>query len=235
VGERSIGIKGWPKDERPREKLVARGPEALGPGELLAVLLRTGDGGRHRTALDLGRDLWASYGENWSTLGRATAAELARHPGIGPAKAAALAAALEVGRRVASRPLGPGEPFRSSDQVYAHYGARLAGLKRERFFCLLLDARNRCLREEAVSEGSLTGSLVHPREAFRAAVREAASAVIFAHNHPSGDPSPSREDVELTRRLWEAGNVLGIRVLDHVVLGHSRYYSFADEGGLPPG
>jgi len=234
VGDRPTGIKSWPTEERPREKLAARGPEALGAGELLAILLRTGDASHHRTALDLGRDLWAAYGEDWAALGRATAAELAQHSGVGPAKAATLAAALELGRRAASRPMEFGTAFRSSDQVYAHYGVRVAGLKRERFFCLLLDARNRCLREETVSEGSLTGSLVHPREAFRAAVREAASAVIFAHNHPSGDPSPSREDVELTRRLCDAGKVLGIRVLDHVVLGHGNYYSFADEGGLPP-
>lgn len=234
MGDRRSRIKDWPKEDRPREKLIARGPEALGPGELLAILLRTGDGRRHRTALDLGRDLWSAYGEDWSALGRATAAELAGLAGMGPAKAATLAAALELGRRAVSQPMGPGQAFRSSDQVYAHYGARVAGLKRERFFCLLLDARNRCVREETVSEGSLTGSLVHPREAFRAAVREAASAVIFAHNHPSGDPEPSREDIELTRRLWDAGKVLGIRVLDHVVLGQGKYYSFADDGGLPP-
>lgn len=235
MGEPRRGIKTWPREERPREKLSLRGPAALGPAELIAILLRTGDGGRGHSALDVGRHLWTHYGEDWAALGQASAAELARHPGIGPAKAATVAAALELGRRLASRPLPPTESFRSSGEVFAHYGPRLAGLKREIFFCLLLDARNRWLREDRVSEGSLTASLVHPREAFRAAVREAASAVIFAHNHPSGDPAPSREDVELTRRLWEAGQVLGIRVLDHVIVGRDGYYSFSDDGGLPPG
>ncbi|MDW7711937.1 MAG: DNA repair protein RadC [Deferrisomatales bacterium] len=235
MGETPRGIKTWPREERPRERLCTRGPSALGPAELLAVLLRTGDGGGGRTALDLARSLWASYEEDWAALGQASAAELAQHRGIGPAKAATVAAALELGRRLASRPLPAAGAFRGSGEVYEHYGPRLAELKRENFFCLLLDARNRWLREDRVSEGSLTASLVHPREAFRAAVREAASAVIFAHNHPSGDPAPSREDVELTRRLWEAGKVLGIRVLDHVIVGRDCYYSFADEGGLPPG
>lgn len=235
MGDARNGIKAWPAGERPREKLAARGPGALTPAELLAILLRTGDGTRKQTALDLARRLWAEYGESWEALAQASAAELARCPGLGPAKAATVAAALELGRRLGSRPLTPAEPFRSSQEVFAHYGPRLADAKRENFFCLLLDARNRWLREDRVSEGSLTSSLVHPREAFRTAVREAASAVIFAHNHPSGDPSPSREDVDLTRRLWEAGNVLGIRVLDHVIVGRDRYYSFADDGGLPPG
>lgn len=231
---RPSGIKSWPEEDRPREKLLRRGIEALSPAELLAILLRTGDGRRGRTALDLARELWAAYGEDWNGLAQATAGELVARPGMGPAKAAALAAALEIGRRVGPKPLAEAEAFRSSKQVYEHYARRLAGIKKERFYCLLLDTRNRYLREEQISEGTLTSSLVHPREAFRPAVREAASAVIFAHNHPSGDPSPSGEDSELTRRLCESGRILGIRVLDHVIVGSDRYYSFADEEGLPP-
>jgi DNA repair protein RadC len=117
--------------------------------------------------------------------------------------------------------------------VFEHYAQKLSGVKKERFYCLLLDTRNRFLHDERVSEGTLTASLVHPREAFRAAVREAASAVIFVHNHPSGDPSPSREDVELTSRLAEAGKILGIRVLDHVIVADDGWYSFSDQGELP--
>ncbi len=228
------GIKSWPREERPREKLLARGAAEMSPAELLAILLRTGDGAARRSALDLARDLWAAFGEDWDALGQATVSELSRIRGLGVAKAASVAAALEVGRRMGSRPLAPQVPFRTSRQVHDHYAPRLAGVKRERFYCLLLDSRNRYLRDERVSEGSLTASLVHPREAFRAAVREAASAVVFAHNHPSGDPSPSGEDRELTRRLCDAGRVLGIRVLDHVIVGRDTYYSFADSGELPP-
>ena len=228
------GVKSWPMDERPREKLVSRGPGALSPTELLAILVRTGDSGRGWSALDVARELWQTFGEDWTRLAEATAAELTRQPGVGPAKAATVLAALEIGRRMAGRRLERSEPFRTSRQVYAHYAPRVQGLKRERFYCLLLDARNRVLRDEMISEGTLSQSLVHPREAFRAAVRDAASAVIFAHNHPSGDPHPSSEDRELTRRLWQAGCVLGIRVLDHVIVGDGAYYSFADEGEFPP-
>ncbi len=228
------GIRSWPEEERPREKLAAFGPGALTPSELLAILIRTGDPRGSLTAVDLARELWGRCGGRWSELRQHTAAELAALPGMGPAKAAAVAAALEIGRRLDACPLEESAPFRTSRQVYEHYAARLADARKEQFFCLLLDARNRLLREDRVSEGTLTASLVHPREAFRSAVREAASAVIFAHNHPSGDPSPSRDDVDLTQRLGDAGRVLGIRVLDHVIVGRGQHYSFADEGALAP-
>jgi len=226
------GIKSWPQEDRPREKLFAHGAASLSAAELLAILLRTGGGGG-TTALDMARELWQRHHENWGQLAQASAQELACQPGIGPAKAATLVAACELGKRLALRPLVRDEPFRASRQVFDHYAGRLAHQRKESFYCLLLDARNRYLREEHISEGSLTASLVHPREAFRSAVREAASAVIFAHNHPSGDPSPSAEDSHLTQRLWEAGRVLGIRVLDHVIVAGHRYYSFADEGAFP--
>lgn len=233
MGTNSSGIRSWPRTERPREKLAQNGPGALSPAELLAILLRTGESGSRKTALDIARNLWTEYREDWSELAQATPQELSKHAGVGLAKAAAVSAAFEIGRRLGHRSFSPDQPFRASRQVYDHYAPLLSAAKKEQFHCLLLDARNRYLRGLRVSEGTLTSSLVHPREAFRAAVRESASAVIFAHNHPSGDPSPSREDMELTRRLCEAGKVLGIRVLDHVVVGSDRYYSFADEGELP--
>ena len=226
------GIKSWPEEDRPREKLLAQGAASLSSAELLAILLRTGSSGG-TTALDVARDLWQRHQQDWGQLAQSSAQELARQPGIGPAKAAALVAACEIGKRLSLRPLEQNEPFRASRQVFDHYAGRLSHLRKENFYCLLLDARNRYLREERISEGSLTASLVHPREAFRSAVREAASAVIFAHNHPSGDPSPSAEDSHLTQRLWEAGRVLGIRVLDHVIVAGERFYSFADEGAFP--
>jgi DNA repair protein RadC len=234
MAQQGKGIRSWPQEERPREKLLERGPETLGPTELLAILIRTGDGREGATALDVARRLWTDYRESWEDLCQASGAEIAARPGLGPAKAAAILAALEIGRRLGRKALTPEAPFRESRQVFEHFAPRLSGLKKEVFYCLLLDTRNRYLREERISEGSLTSSLVHPREAFRAAVRESASAVIFSHNHPSGDPSPSREDADLTRRLWEAGKVLGIRVLDHVIVGETRHYSFADEGEFPP-
>lgn len=233
MGRPTAGIRSWPAEERPREKLLERGARSLGPAELLAILIRTGHGAPGQTALDLARSIWGAYG-SWERLSQASAAELAALPGFGPASASAIVAALEIGRRLGGRNLAAEAPFRESRQVHDHFAPRFAGLKKEVFYCLLLDTKNRYLREERVSEGSLTASLVHPREAFRAAVRESASAVIFAHNHPSGDPSPSREDADLTRRLWEAGKILGIRVLDHVIVGEAHHYSFSDSGEFPP-
>lgn len=222
-------IKEWPQDERPREKLYARGAGALTPSELLAILIRTGPG-RGRTALDAARSVWAGCGETWERLMEATPAELAAMPGLGPAKAASIAAALEMARRAGGRELEKREEISCGQDVYNHFRPRLAGLKRETFHALLLDARGRLMREEEISVGSLTECLVHPREAFRPAVREGAASVVFVHNHPSGDPAPSVEDVKLTRKLFEAAKVLDIRLADHVIVAAHGYFSFVEEG-----
>ncbi|TAL15884.1 JAB domain-containing protein [bacterium] len=224
--EESRTILSWPGEERPREKLLAMGPGALCPAELLAILIRTGSGGG-RTAVDVGRDLWKLGGESWEGLLKLTAAEIAAVKGMGLAKAASILASLEISRRVGDIPLRNGSAIADGRDVYRHFAGKLSYLEKENFYCLLLDTKNRVLREERISEGTLNESLVHPREAFRAAVREGAAGVVFVHNHPSGDPSPSREDVELTSRLMEAGKLLGIRFLDHVIVARSGYYSFA--------
>ena len=130
-------------------------------------------------------------------------------PGVGPAKSAALVAALEIGRRVAARRLRAGDPVRGPADVFRHFHARVRQARHERFFVLLLDGRHRLLREVVISQGTLTASLVHPREVFRPALREAAAAVVLVHNHPSGDPTPSTEDHEITLRLFEAGTLVG--------------------------
>jgi len=149
---------------------------------------------------------------------------------MGTARAAALVATGEAVRRVASKRLDPGVQVTSSADVQEHFGPLLADEMREVFYALLLDTKNRLLRKVRISEGSLGASLVHPREAFRPAIREAAASVLFLHNHPSGDPTPSSEDRRVTDRLKRAGELLGIPVLDHVVVGRDRYYSFADSG-----
>jgi DNA repair protein RadC len=161
-------------------------------------------------------------------LAQASTVELCRIDGVGPAKAAQLKAAHELGRRAAAAPLRVGAAIESSAMVFEHFGPLLKGLKQERFIGLYLDGRHRVVSERTVSEGSLTASLVHPREAFAPAVRASAAAVIFLHNHPSGDETPSREDKELTARLVACGRLLGIPMLDHVVIGAERYFSFAD-------
>lgn len=224
-------IKDWPQAERPREKLLARGAEVLSEAELLALVLRTGDAAAGQSALDQGRALLGRFG-SLRALGAASAGELCASKGIGPAKAAELLAVFELARRFAGAPLAPGERFTCSEEVFRHYHERLRDRKKEVFLALLLDSKNRVLREVQVSEGSLTASIVHPREVFAPVVRESAAAVLFVHNHPSGDPTPSREDLEITTRLQEAGTLMGVRVLDHIIIGSGRYVSFVDRGLL---
>jgi DNA repair protein RadC len=224
-------IKDWPLDERPREKLLARGAEALSDAELLALVLRTGDASGGFSAIDLARTLLSRFG-SLRELGRATVAELCRTRGIGPAKAAEILAVAEIARRFGGETLRPGDRFTSSVEVFRHYNERLADRRKEVFLALLLDSKNRIIREVQVSEGSLTASIVHPREVFGPVVRDSAAAVLFVHNHPSGDPSPSREDMEITTRLREAGDLMGVRVLDHIIIGRGEYVSFADRGLL---
>lgn len=150
--------------------------------------------------------------------------------GFTTAEMARLEAIFEVARRFGETPWTVGAPFRGSYDVYAHFRERLATETREVFIAILLDNKNRKLREVLVSLGSLTSSLVHPREVYAPVIRDSAAAVLFCHNHPSGDPTPSKEDLEITRRLREVGEIVGVRVLDHVVIGHGRYVSFVDDG-----
>ncbi len=153
-----------------------------------------------------------------------------RGAGLGHRQALAWLAGRTLGRRLEQRRLRPGRPFRSSSEIFRHFHPRMEHLRRECFWCALLDGKNRIMRLVRISEGSLTTSLAHPREVFRPAVQASAAAVIFVHNHPSGDPTPSQEDIQLTRRLADTGKILGIRALDHVVIGETGFFSFADQG-----
>jgi DNA repair protein RadC len=216
----------------PRERLASLGTEALSEAELLALVLRTG-GGRC-DALALASRLLREHG-GLAGLAAALPAELAREPEMGFAKSAALVGALELGRRLAARRLRSGDAVRGPADVFRHFHARLRDARHERFLLLLLDGRHRMLREVVISQGTLTASLVHPREVFRPALREAAAAVVLVHNHPSGDPTPSREDREITERLAQAGELLGIPVLDHVVVAERGYASLREQGVLATG
>lgn len=229
VTGRQRGITYWPETERPRERLLSKGPDALSDAHLLAILLRTGR--RDSSAVQVAIELLHRVG-GVAGLAKCGVDELCRISGIGPAKAAQLKAAIELGRRAMAEPLSTGTRVTCSGDLFKHFHPSLRDLKHEVFKVVLLDAKNTVLKESTVSEGSLTLSIVHPREVFALAVRESAAAVIFLHNHPSGDPTPSLEDRQLTDRLLAAGKVLGIRVLDHVVMGDGRYVSFADQGWL---
>ena len=215
--------------ELPRERLREGGPEVLSDTELLALLLRTGVRGVSSIALAQG--LLERF-ESLRRLAGAADAELLSVRGMGPAKVGALRAAFEVGARMTREPLRLGVRIRSPAHVHAEFGPRLSRLRQEVFYVLLLDSRHRVLRSVEVSRGSLNQSLVHPREVFAPAIRESAAAILVVHNHPSGDPTPSREDREVTKRLVEAGDLLGVPLLDHVVVADEGYQSFADRGWL---
>ncbi len=210
-----------------RERLAAAGPGDLDDAELLAVILATGTAGAD--ALDVARRLLACVGD-LPRLARAELGELRQVPGVGPAKAARVQAALELGRRCASDRLAPRDAIRSSQQVVDCYRPLLAHLDREHFYALLLDAKHRKIRDVCVSVGSLDSAIVHPREVFRPAVAESAAAVILIHNHPSGDPSPSAEDRMVTRRLAATAELLGVELLDHVVIARDGAASLRDLG-----
>jgi DNA repair protein RadC len=195
--------------------------------ELLGLVLDAGAGAAAGVALAARLVELAGGIERLDRLGRRAAAL----DGFGPRRAAVLRAALELGRRAGAVPLRMGVAVRDAAGVYDHFRGRLPQLDREMFYALLLDGKNRVRGEVRVSEGSLTAALVHPREVFAPAVREAAASLILVHNHPSGDPTPSLEDGAITQRLRQAGDLVGIRVLDHVVLGRGRWVSMAERDG----
>jgi DNA repair protein RadC len=208
--------------------LLERGASALSNAELLAILLRTGT--RGRSALDQARALMEQCGDEWRQLATFGVGDLRRMHGLGTAKIAEILAVLEIAKRYGEHEFKPGDSLRGSHDVYAHFRERLASEQREHFYAVLLDNKHRKIKDVSVSQGSLTASIVHPRDVFTPVVRESAAAVIFVHNHPSGDPTPSKEDIEITRRLREVGDIMGVRVLDHVVIGRGRYVSFVDDG-----
>ena len=224
-------IKDWPADERPREKLLAAGAEKLTDAELLALIIRNGAASGKCSAVDLARGLLSRFG-SLRQLATASIGELCEQSGIGPAKAAEIQALFEIARRFADRRLLPGQAYRSSRDAFLHFHERLCNYRKEVFLALLLDSKNRLLREVRISEGSLNASIVHPREVFAPVLKESAAAILFIHNHPSGDPTPSREDIEITERLRQVGELMGVRVLDHIVIGNGDYVSFADRGLL---
>ncbi len=227
------GTKALPPPERPRERCLRLGPEALSEAELIALLLGTGRAGED--VQDVARHILSHFG-SLDALGRASAREIASLPGFGPARAALLQAALELGRRRAEEDaFTPEHKLGSHREVIAYLSPRLTRLKQETFLVLCLDNRSRLLKMETVSRGTLTSSLVHPREVFNVAIREGAAQIIAAHNHPSGDAEPSEEDLAITRRLEEAGRLIGIPLVDHVIIARGGSVSLRQLGVIRPG
>ncbi|ADG05432.1 RadC family protein [Kyrpidia tusciae] len=224
--EEKILVKDVPLQERPRERLLTFGPEQLTNAELLAILLRTGSHGR--SALELAQRLLTRF-EGLTGLLAADSRELMEESGMGPAKATQVLAALEFGRRVQRANPAP-KPIHSPNDVASRLMERLQFLSKEHFVVLHLDTKHRVLGEEVVSVGTLNASLVHPREVFRTAIKRNAAAVVCVHNHPSGDPTPSPEDIDVTKRIVESGRILGIDLVDHVVIGRGTYVSMRERG-----
>jgi DNA repair protein RadC len=230
----SLKIQELPDEDRPREKLLKQGASALSESELIAILLRTGMVGAN--AVDVARDLLLRH-QSLTALSRCSARQLAQVKGIGLAKALQLAAAFELGKRLSQESPSRGK-LDTPELVYELLGAEMLMLSKESLRAVLLDTRLRLLRVEEIALGSISECLAHPREVFRPALIHSAYAVILAHNHPSGDPTPSPADFQMSRRMNEAAKVLQIRLLDHVIIGapgegRLPYFSFREAGVLP--
>lgn len=219
-------IKEIPLNDRPREKMAANGAAVLTDAELIAILLRTGTA--EKSAIDIASEMTADGGLYKRLAGITRLNELTNIKGLGQAKAATVLAALEIGRRIASAK--PIEKIHLScpQDVADFLMPRLRYAAKEQFVVILLNNKNKVIGTEVVSEGSLSSSIVHPREVFAPAILHHAAAIMVAHNHPSGDPKPSTEDEEVTRLLSRSGKVLGIPMIDHVIIGDGNYYSFLE-------
>ncbi len=225
-----LSVKGLPSEDRPRERLLSIGAAALSSTELLAILLQTGTPAA--SAAELARLLLGAFG-SLEALSQARPDELIRQAGIGPTKASAVLAAFELGRRVQAAPPARRPVIRIPGDVAALLGAQMRHLDREHFRAVLLNTRHEVLDVTSVAIGGLDSAPIHPREVFKEAIRRSAAAIILVHNHPSGTPEPSGDDLRITARLADAGRVVGIAVLDHIIIGDGRYVSLRERGALP--
>ncbi len=227
--EYKLQISKWPESERPRERLLEHGAEHLSDAELLTILLRVGE--RGKSAYDLAKELLITC-QGLHGLDTKSMRELCEMKGIGMAKAAQIKAALELAKRLQQEQSPLREYFRTSRDIFEYMRLRVRNQPREQFFVLLLTVRNKLINEKKLFEGTLHESQVNVREVVKLAINEQAGSVVFVHNHPSGEPTPSPDDISITKKLQRACVAVEICVLDHVIVGGDRYFSFADEGML---
>jgi DNA repair protein RadC len=225
----SLMIRDFPKDERPRERFVQSGPESLSNHELLALMLRTGS--KEESVLQLANRLLTHF-EGLRLLKDATLDEMTAIKGIGSAKAIQVLAAIELGRRVSNLNYDDRYVIRSPEDGAKYVMNDMRFLTQEHFVTLYLNTKNQVMNKKTIFIGSLNASIVHPREVYKEALRRSAASIICIHNHPSGDPSPSREDIEVTKRLNECGRILGIDLLDHLIIGENKFVSLKEKGYL---
>ena len=223
-------IKNWSSADQPREKLLLSGSKSLSEAELIAILMRNGT--RNRSALDVAKELLNKHDQSLAALAKLSIHDLMQIKGIGEAKAVSIAAALELGRRrVTESALQKGQVVSSRD-AYELIHSGMRDLMQEAFWILLLDRRSRLIAIEEIHIGGMASMVVDPKIVFQKALERKACSVILAHNHPSGSPSPSNEDIRLTEKMRTAGSFIDIKVLDHIIIGDGSFYSFADEGKI---
>lgn len=222
-------IRDYPKDERPRERFIHYGPESLSNQELIALMLRTGT--KEESVLQLSNRLLTHF-EGLRLLKDATLDEITSIKGIGKAKAIQVLASIELGRRISNLQHDDRYVIRSPEDGAKYVMNDMRFLSQEHFVTLYLNTKNQVLHKKTIFIGSLNASIVHPREIYKEALRRSAASIVCVHNHPSGDPSPSREDIEVTRRIVECGKILGIELLDHLIIGENKFVSLKEKGYL---
>ena len=222
-------IKDLDISDRPREKMINEGYEALNEEELLAVILSTGY--KNKNVIELSKEILASF--SYEELLEVEVDELIKIDGIKLAKATKIVASLQLGRRISEKVIKKKiKKITSSADVYTYMKNELTFKKKEHFVAILLDTKNVIIAEETISIGDLSSTIVNPREVFKPAIKKSAKSIILVHNHPSGDPTPSMEDLQITKRLVDAGEILDISVLDHIIIGKDKFYSFKKEGNI---
>ncbi|OFY49284.1 MAG: hypothetical protein A2W85_15465 [Bacteroidetes bacterium GWF2_41_31] len=227
-----IPIHQWSEDDRPREKMMLKGKGQLSKAELIAILI--GSGNTEESAVALSKRILNSVDNNLAELSRLSISDLTKFKGIGPAKAISIVAALELGRRRrADDVLIDKQKITSSQDAYNLLYADLSDKYHEEFWILLLDRANKVIRKVNISEGGLTGTVADPKKIFQLALEQHASGIILAHNHPSNNLQPSLNDMDLTKKIVSGGKSLDINILDHLIIGNDKFYSFADEGAMP--
>ncbi|MFY0689559.1 MAG: DNA repair protein RadC [Cyclobacteriaceae bacterium] len=224
----SLSLKEWAEEDRPREKLTRKGKSSLTDAELLAILL--GSGTRKLTAVDLAKLILKEVDHDLHRLGTLSINDLKKHKGVGEAKAITIVSALELGRRRKASEPSQKPKITSSGSAHQLIEGDLTDLQHEEFWVILLKRNNEVIKKVRISSGGVSGTVADPKLVFNAAIESLASAIILAHNHPSGNLTPSDQDKHLTNKLIQAGQTLDIKVLDHIIVGQSSYFSFADEG-----
>lgn len=228
--ETKLNIKSWAEEDRPREKLSAQGRRALSDAELIAILI--GSGSRTETAVELSKRILHHYDNDLNKLGKASVNELSKFKGIGEAKAISIIAALELGRRRDNTEEKISDTITFSKDAYNVMRRHLMDLNHEEFWIILVNRSNKVIAKELISRGGLAGTVADPKMIFSIALQHQAANLFMVHNHPSGTKKPSQQDIELTKRMVAAGNLLEIRVLDHLIIVNDGYFSFGDEGML---